>query len=330
MRAVAARLREADPAVLARADETAGGPRWPSCWTCSPSSWPTWPAASRPPTSCTSPPCDRCPRRPRDGRRERDHGAPLHGPAPDPVQLRRRGDPPTGGPTWCPGTPPGRPASTHRVTVAAGRAVQQRERGPVRQPIGLPRGAHPAHGARRARGQPGRGRPGRCPTWTPWTPGGLAAGRPGGGHRRHGGRGAGDAAAVAEVLLGPEVSTYAAGVFSPGRPLGETLTALVTRIHAGLRLPGRGDVGLTTLAEVLRRRQGVCQDFAHVAVGACAASGCRPATSAATWRPARRPARPRLVGADASHAWASVLVPGARLGRPRPDQRPARRRLATS
>ena len=57
---------------------------------------------------------------------------------------------------------------------------------------------------------------------------------------------------------------------------------------------------------------------------ACAASGSPPATSAATSRPSRRPGRPALVGADASHAWARSACPAPAGCRRRPHQRPRR------
>ena len=79
--------------------------------------------------------------------------------------------------------------------------------------------------------------------------------------------------------------------------------------------------GVDATGHRARRRRGVCQDFAHLADRrACACSGCRRATSAATSRPTAAGGR-RLVGADASHAWCSVWVPRARLGRLRPDER---------
>jgi transglutaminase-like putative cysteine protease len=66
----------------------------------------------------------------------------------------------------------------------------------------------------------------------------------------------------------------------------------------------------TPLAEVLRLRRGVCQDFAHLYI-ACARSLGLPAAYVSGYlltEPA--PGQPRFVGADAMHAWVSVHVPG--------------------
>ena len=58
--------------------------------------------------------------------------------------------------------------------------------------------------------------------------------------------------------------------------------------------------------------QGVCQDFAHLAIGCLRSLGPRrPLRQRLPRDRCRRRARPRLVGADVSHAWASVFVPGA-------------------
>jgi transglutaminase-like putative cysteine protease len=66
----------------------------------------------------------------------------------------------------------------------------------------------------------------------------------------------------------------------------------------------------TPLAEVLRLRRGVCQDFAHLYI-ACARSLGLPAAYVSGYLLTEPPpGRPRFIGADAMHAWVSVHVPG--------------------
>jgi transglutaminase-like putative cysteine protease len=105
------------------------------------------------------------------------------------------------------------------------------------------------------------------------------------------------------------VREYAEQVFRPERPVGEAVGELVSRLHADLRYrPGATTVS-TTLEQVLRRREGVCQDFAHLAV-ACLRWVGLPARYVSGYLETQPPpGRPRLQGADASHAWASVLLP---------------------
>jgi transglutaminase-like putative cysteine protease len=106
------------------------------------------------------------------------------------------------------------------------------------------------------------------------------------------------------------VTPFAAATFLPGRPVGEAVRALVARIHADFRYRPGATTVTTPLGEVLRRREGVCQDFAHLTV-ACLRRVGLPARYVSGYLETRPPpGRPKLQGADASHAWASVLLPG--------------------
>ncbi|WP_188944852.1 transglutaminase family protein [Nakamurella endophytica] len=110
------------------------------------------------------------------------------------------------------------------------------------------------------------------------------------------------------VEVTDEVRRYAADSFRPGRPIGEGVDELTGRIHADFRYrPGSTVVG-TPVSQVLRRREGVCQDFAHLAVACLRSQGlaARYVSGYLATRPA--PGRPRLVGADASHAWVAVRL----------------------
>ena len=66
----------------------------------------------------------------------------------------------------------------------------------------------------------------------------------------------------------------------------------------------------TTLPELLDLRQGVCQDFTHLALGCLRAVGLPARYVSGYLETAPPPGQPRLEGSDASHAWASVMVPG--------------------
>ena len=60
---------------------------------------------------------------------------------------------------------------------------------------------------------------------------------------------------------------------------------------------------------MLRRREGVCQDFAHLAVGALRCAGLATRYVSGYLETLPPPGQAKLQGADASHAWASVLLP---------------------
>jgi transglutaminase-like putative cysteine protease len=126
----------------------------------------------------------------------------------------------------------------------------------------------------------------------------------------------GDAEGVEFLLASPYVQItdgvreYASVSFRPGRPALETLLELTGRIHADFKYTSGATTIGTPIDEILVEREGVCQDFAHLAV-ACARSQGVPARYVsgylATTPP---PGRARMVGVDASHAWAAVRLPG--------------------
>lgn len=105
------------------------------------------------------------------------------------------------------------------------------------------------------------------------------------------------------------LAAFGRRVFTPGRPLAEAALALMRLIHAEFRYePEATHVG-TRAPEALAGKHGVCQDFAHVMIGACRSLGLA-ARYVSGYLLTHPPAgKPRLVGADASHAWVAVWCP---------------------
>ena len=84
---------------------------------------------------------------------------------------------------------------------------------------------------------------------------------------------------------------------------------LTRRIFRDFKYDPRATTVATLLREVWEKRRGVCQDFAHVAI-ACLRSLDLPARYVSGYLRTRPPAgKPRLVGADASHAWFAAYCP---------------------
>jgi transglutaminase-like putative cysteine protease len=103
---------------------------------------------------------------------------------------------------------------------------------------------------------------------------------------------------------------FAAVSFPPGRALLAGVIDLTARIHREFKFDRRATNVATPLAEVFQKRRGVCQDFAHVGL-ACLRSLHLPARYVSGYiETLPPPGRPRLVGADASHAWFSAWHPG--------------------
>ena len=66
----------------------------------------------------------------------------------------------------------------------------------------------------------------------------------------------------------------------------------------------------TPLAEVIAKRRGVCQDFAHLFISCLRQRGLPAAYVSGYLLTQPPPGKPRLIGADTSHAWVSVYIPG--------------------
>ncbi len=106
------------------------------------------------------------------------------------------------------------------------------------------------------------------------------------------------------------LAEYAQESFRPGRPLVESVVDLSGRIHAEfLYEPGFTSIS-TPLLEVFEQRRGVCQDFAHLMIGCIRSLGLAARYVSGYIETVPPPGQQRLVGADASHAWASVYLPG--------------------
>lgn len=111
------------------------------------------------------------------------------------------------------------------------------------------------------------------------------------------------------VAIGGAVRGYASEVLDAGRPLGDALVALYTRIHDDFEYRTGATSVKTTLDELLTLRSGVCQDFAHLAVGCLRAVGLPARYVSGYLETAPPPGAEKLQGADATHAWVSVLTP---------------------
>ncbi|MRD49189.1 transglutaminase family protein [Caenimonas koreensis DSM 17982] len=103
--------------------------------------------------------------------------------------------------------------------------------------------------------------------------------------------------------------TYAMPSFTPERSIMEAARDLMHRIHVEFAYETEATDVSTPALEALELRKGVCQDFAHVML-ACLRSLGLPARYVSGYLLTEPPpGQPRLVGADASHAWVSIYLP---------------------
>ncbi|HWH11587.1 MAG TPA: transglutaminase family protein [Solirubrobacteraceae bacterium] len=111
------------------------------------------------------------------------------------------------------------------------------------------------------------------------------------------------------VTASARFARYASASFTAGRDFLDAVADLSHRIHTEFEYkPGATSV-TTPVDEAFELREGVCQDFAHLAI-ACLRSIGLPARYVSGYLETDPPpGRPKLRGADASHAWLAVLVP---------------------
>lgn len=109
------------------------------------------------------------------------------------------------------------------------------------------------------------------------------------------------------------LAAYARDSFPPGRPIVEAAIDLMQRMHREFKYDPNATTIATPIDEVLAKREGVCQDFAHLMIGAVRSLGL-PARYVSgylrTYSKDNTDITPALVGADASHAWVSVYCGG--------------------
>jgi transglutaminase-like putative cysteine protease len=112
------------------------------------------------------------------------------------------------------------------------------------------------------------------------------------------------------ITISPELADYAQNSFLPNRTLVDVVHDLMGRIYKDFTYDPTFTTIATPLSDVLSFRRGVCQDFAHLAIGCLRAYSIAARYISGYVETLPEPGKPRLVGADASHAWFSVYIPG--------------------
>ncbi|KAB0491899.1 transglutaminase family protein [Pseudomonas vancouverensis] len=102
---------------------------------------------------------------------------------------------------------------------------------------------------------------------------------------------------------------FSQSCFPPRRPLLLGVQALMEKIFSEFTFDAEATQVATPLVEVLERRRGVCQDFAHLMLACLRSRGLAARYISGYLLTQPPPGQPRLIGADASHAWVSVFCP---------------------
>ncbi|HEX2552675.1 MAG TPA: transglutaminase family protein [Microvirga sp.] len=108
------------------------------------------------------------------------------------------------------------------------------------------------------------------------------------------------------VALADPITAYARASFPARRPVLAGGIDLMRRIKADFAYTPRATEVSTSALEAFRSRHGVCQDFAHVMIAGLRGHGLPAAYVSGYIHTKPPPGRPRLQGADATHAWAAL------------------------
>lgn len=106
-----------------------------------------------------------------------------------------------------------------------------------------------------------------------------------------------------------EVKDFLAPSLVPGREVMALLHEVMGRIHGEFRyVPGATDTS-TPLAAVMKQREGVCQDFAHIMIAALRSIRIPVRYVSGYLETLPPPGQAKLQGTDASHAWIEAWTP---------------------
>ncbi len=111
------------------------------------------------------------------------------------------------------------------------------------------------------------------------------------------------------ISVSQALKRYGEPSFRAGAPILEAALDLTRRINEEfIYEKGATTIG-TTMEAVLESKTGVCQDFAHFQIGVMRAYGLAVRYVSGYLETQPPPGKPKLLGADASHAWLSVYIP---------------------
>ena len=108
------------------------------------------------------------------------------------------------------------------------------------------------------------------------------------------------------IPLDARITAWCAEDLDSDRGIVEAGLALARRIHDVFTYDGSATTVDTTPAEAFEKRHGVCQDFAQIMIGGLRGVGLPAAYVSGYLRTIPPPGKPRLIGADATHAWVVI------------------------
>lgn len=114
------------------------------------------------------------------------------------------------------------------------------------------------------------------------------------------------------IPLDHDIAEWCAQELDPSRGALDAAIALARRIQSEFAFDPTATLVDTPPREAFLKRGGVCQDFAQIMISGLRAAGLPAAYASGYLRTLPPPGQPRLVGADATHAWVLLWCGHAR------------------
>jgi transglutaminase-like putative cysteine protease len=111
------------------------------------------------------------------------------------------------------------------------------------------------------------------------------------------------------VTTNADLADYAGDSFRRDRPILDAAHHLMGRIYKDFVYDPGSSAATTSLKEVIKQRRGVCQDFAHIAIGCLRSLGLAARYVSGYLDTAALRGAGHRIASDASHAWFSLYEP---------------------
>ena len=108
-----------------------------------------------------------------------------------------------------------------------------------------------------------------------------------------------------------DLRAYASDCFRPGRSVMEAAQGLMDKIHGEFKFDPEATTTTTPVMAFFEQKRGVCQDFTHFMISCLRSTGLAARYLSGYLVPRATSGKQRPVGAEASHAWVAVFVPGS-------------------
>ena len=104
---------------------------------------------------------------------------------------------------------------------------------------------------------------------------------------------------------------WAKDFFIPGIPILQAGMGLMNKIYTDFKYDSQATTTATPVEKAFDIKKGVCQDFAHIGIACLRSLGLAARYVSGYLHTLPPPGKPKLIGADASHAWLALYVPGS-------------------